>query len=673
MRWENPNPNGWFPRLSPNGDFVICGAGEVFIAEVKNDVYPISLGDGFAGAWLTPQWAIFSSNKTKTAVAVYNPYTKERREVVLTSDVANHNDLDAKDGIFTLTLANPGRVLKCVPNLTTKPVQCGVGVITPVKGLKTRTAGGYIAAIYDSNFIRRWELNGTIRDTPVTTDLIDINKEGEIGFGYFGPSKYIDTKGAIVDITATLWKKETPPVILNLDGKKWIFTGTEIPLRDDPNDPLTDQLVLGRFDSSGCLPLQRQPISYLDVVYAGGHFIVAGCTDRGQLVIQDVDVNAPLQPFPPDIRPPMPQGTIQFELSAKNGMAPLVVHARLTQKENIRTWRWLLNGQRHLPVEGDTHEFLFEVEGFNTIDVLAQGVLADDAHLPDSGGKLVYAGPQEVIIGARDFLKGFAGVQTGFGEPIVTDDNAYAELKSRHWQAARLGASYYDSKSGTFSDIPEMTLRMVKEATDQGLRPIVVCTSYDGLRNVPEFTDVEWFNEPNGTVTKYFTPEAYAATLPEAIQICRERNLRLWVGSINNLSRDGLSYLSKIIPAVPFDIGISVHRYPEKNLRFEAAHAGFESRQDEVDKLKIIIGSRPWCVTEFGYHQRGYKSCFRKVPPLTNIEIRDRIDKELQFFSANGADCAIWYQVWEGPEPDYGLMDINRKWKEPQSWRPPNA
>lgn len=660
MRWDNPIANGWFPRLSPDGNFCIFGAGEVFISEVKVDAIPQSLGPGFAGAWLNAQWAIFSADGDKKSLAVYNPYTRERRVVQLNE--AEHNDLDAGDDVFVLTVANPGRVVRFVPNLKTNPVTCIPKVLTPTGGLVAKTAGKFVVANY-KGVIRRWAEDGTIRDSNIETNLLTINKLGEIGFGYWGEAQYLDLKGNVVNVTCTTWKQESVPVIVNLPNKKWIFTGTEIPMRDDPNDPLTDQMVIGRFDSSGCLVFQRQPPLYLDVVAAGNYFIVAGCTNRGKLVIQNCLINEALQPFPPDTRPEMPQPVVQFELDRRTGIAPLVVNGRLTKKENVRTWRWLLNGDIHKPVEGNTHQFELSTNGLYTIDVRAQGILADDEHLPGSGGQQTYAGVQEVIVGSNQFKEGFDGCHTGFGECIIGNDNAYQELLIRKWKAARVEAAH-DSD-------PQKTFNIVKEVLDNQLRPMCICRTLTDLESVPEYIDVEWQNEPNGNVApgRYWPPEEYAASLSKVVEICRRRNLRLWVGSINNISRDGLSYLSKIIAAVPFDIGISVHRYPEKNLRFESAHAGFKSRQDEIDQLKKIISNRRWCVTEFGYTQKPRRSCFRTVPGLTNSEVLDRINKEMQLFRSNGASCAIWFQVWES-EPDSGLMDVNRKWKEPQSWRP---
>ncbi|MDD5366950.1 MAG: hypothetical protein PHR30_16555 [Gallionellaceae bacterium] len=340
------------------------------------------------------------------------------------------------------------------------------------------------------------------------------------------------------------------------------------------------------------------------------------------------------------------------------GDAPLSTVATV-RLAHAQTWRWLLNGIIDPPHDGATHAFHLSQPGTYQMAVRAQG--EDGVVVTSPSVSVIVDTPAPIIVPppAPSYPTGWLGVQTGFGE--VRGAGLYAELRARGWELARIEAAHNSD--------PTMTALCVQEVLDAGLRPLTICRTLPDLTSVPEWTDVEWQNEPDlGTwPTRRYSPAQYVATLPDVIALCARRHLRLWVGSLSNLSADALLWLELILPDTHPSAGISVHRYPRSNLQFGAAQPGFKSRWEEVACLKQLIAPHPFLVSECGYHQSGYRSCFRKVPPLTNQEIADRMRQEIAFWREAGAAGLVWYQVGEDGDPKYGLQTREGTWKEPQS------
>jgi len=368
-----------------------------------------------------------------------------------------------------------------------------------------------------------------------------------------------------------------------------------------------------------------------------------------------------LQPYvAPTVPPPAVPIIHRVSVQPQTGEAPLTVTAAV-QIDQAWTWRWLLNGVIHPPHDGSLHVFTDLPAGTHAIQVRAQGTAATPV-TSDPVTVQVTApppAPDPIPPPAPSYPEGRHGVQTGFGE--VRGAQLCADVRARGWELARIEAAHTSD--------PLITAACVEEVLVAGLRPLTICRTELDLWSVPMWTDVEWQNEPDlgcwpGT---RWSPTQYAVSLREVVRICDQQHLRLWVGSLSNLSVSALTWLEAVMSAVPEHIGISVHRYPHKNLTFGAANPGFASREAEVEALQTLIDGRPFLVSEYGYHQSGYRSCFRKVPPLTNQEIADRMAQETAFWREAGAEALVWYQVGEDGDLKYGLQTADGQWKEPQS------
>ena len=695
MRWVCPVPNGWWPRLSDDGAFVSHGAGECFVTPIGPDAVPLSLGPGFAGRWIKG-WLLFHADGQKRTLALYNPRTGERKAVALAPDLAEANDLDANDGIFVLSLRRPGRILRCTLDPeAAAPVPVDVTVLCESGGLEALTAGGFVA----SNFllhpetgtygVRRWAPDGTVKDV-IRSDAneVTVSSTGEVGFGYYGPVLFLSAKdNSVWDGSGTPWRRETPPCFVAAGSRLWLVTGTEDPAIVDPADPLARPLIIARpvtpglyggsgggvtpVSSPGCLYFDRQPPLHPHARRVGDELLVAGHDANGRLVVQSQPLE-PLWPFPIDRRPPMPPAWTRFRVDRTEGAAPLEVVAERLEERNVLTRRWQV-GARDLevlpnaptPNAGETYRYRFTEPGDYDVDLKVQGVLADEAHLPGTGGLITFAGRQTIMVRPPApqpepepepqppdprFRTGFRGIQMGFGQPLVTPDyNPYVEMKARNLEAARIGAAY--RTGGTFEDRAEMAQLMVREVLDAGLRPIVVCRTLQNLQDVPPYIDIGWQNEPEGIVDHKWTPAEYALSIPEVMAICRRRHLFPWFGENGNLDPDPLAWLAQIMPWVPEDAGVSVHWYPGKN------GLPYPPALEKVQAFKALVGTRRIALTETGFNTGPWSEwrlawrwppIYRVTCRLLDLEVAKRTKAVFEFFRAQGFEVCIGYQRMDG-------------------------
>jgi hypothetical protein len=646
---------------------------------------------------------------------IYNPRTTEQKRVDLEPSLAAHNWMDADGGAFVLALAQPGRILYCTLDVTApEPVPVNVTPLCPSGARAAVIAGGYVAANYliqESPEVwgpRRWYLDGTTKDVArPDANEVTVSTHGEVGFGYWGPAQFIGAHdSSIFDATCTPWKAETPPCIAIIDGVLWVVTGTEDPNGADPADPLAHLSIIARpIDSShlwggdaavvspGCLTFKRQPCLHPHAVRVGNELIITGHDSQGRMAVQSMPLE-PLGAFPVDTRPPMPQPKIAFTLSIASTVAPTTVDATVSVEENTRegTRRWQFDGKNCVatptkPNSGPTYRYEISDAGTHTFDLKVQGVLADAQHLPDSGGKIVFAGPQSVTFTAEipdplPMPKLKRGCQAGFGDPIVGSDNVYVELDKRGWNLARVTANA-DSA---------ITAAILAEVTAQNLEPVIIVEdeTLTSLTGDCGGLKAEYYNEPDLRKDELRDPAHYAARFLNALQYARDHNIDLHVGAISNPSRESLAWLRRVCSALPADVPVAFHRYPQNDWDVATVpRDGYVSRTAEFAAIRAAAPGRRLLYTEFGwkqdrFHQGGIEiTLFGRTfyiggrwRSLKDEEIRDRMRGEFVIVEAENARAAAagqpliyaatWYQVWEGDEDLFGLMRKDRTWK-PQS------
>lgn len=276
------------------------------------------------------------------------------------------------------------------------------------------------------------------------------------------------------------------------------------------------------------------------------------------------------------------------------------------------------------------------------------------------------------------------GLQTSAGEP--TGAWVYPALRFMGVENVRIGANRD----------PSVLRACLAEAEPQFACPMTIVQVPGLIEDLPSGRrQVELNNEPDlGTSSPFVDPKTgrrtpvpvtvYREWIREAVRLCDERRARgdetqLWVGAVSNFSEPAFAYLRAIMPVVPVDVGVSIHRYADPGTAHERPRAprpGFASRRQEVDAFKAIIGGRRWAVTEFGWSTapQTYRTFwwFRRRFRWTPEQVRDAIRQELDFWEEAGAVAAYLYQLASGPDPTkvedcYGILTDDRTTWLPQA------
>ena len=206
------------------------------------------------------------------------------------------------------------------------------------------------------------------------------------------------------------------------------------------------------------------------------------------------------------------------------------------------------------------------------------------------------------------------------------------------------------------------------------VRSVLDCDSIP--YNVPR-VHVEMGNEPD---VHGITPSAYLALVRDVAAWAEVRrqnygrqDVRLWAGAVSNFSPSAFAWLDYVLPGLPAGVGITMHRYPEGGVRdMRAPRKGYKTRDAEVADLTRRIGSRPWGISETGWHtapQQEQSWCpfgGRKFA-WTDEQVTVTIRAELEWWRVQGAAFCVCYQINDGPTNEtinrYGIRRVDGTWK----------
>jgi len=241
-------------------------------------------------------------------------------------------------------------------------------------------------------------------------------------------------------------------------------------------------------------------------------------------------------------------------------------------------------------------------------------------------------------------LDSAAGLQCGFGEAL----GMYTLLAVRRegFTVVRL-----DLQQASFTQ----TTAFAREAVDAGLTPLCIIRTPEQLLYLPRGAWAELGNEPD--LGNGWTVDTYLVAADRAVDIARQADLRLYLGAVSNLNKRGLAFLQRLPWRAWPSARCSVHRYPNGHLP-TIPHAGMASRDDEVRRLRAIIGAdRGWIVSECGYHEHEW----------TADEVALHMAWERRFFAQQGCELVVAYQIGDGPSTDYrdhyGFRGLDLAWK----------
>lgn len=465
--------------------------------------------------------------------------------------------------------------------------------------------------------------------------------------------------GRVVDATCSPWGEDDDGLqFVPLDGALWLWGAAMI--------TPTQWGIVGRpVGDPACIRFCTTPQPDWRV-WLGMHaqfgrvwyVEVGGITDQ-----EPIDQLRTVFPIPP---------AASFILDVTSGTVPFTVIARLSFR-GLTTWRWLLDDAIHQPITGDTHVFAITEPGTHAIG-LRTSPAVDVAPQP------VTALPAPVVVTPPVTLPtphpAFRiGCQTGFGYPVGTD--VLSVMKAKGWAVQRIGIDHKNPKK-------EWLLACVAEVQDAGLTPLVLIPT-TLAEWVPEGVEVEFYsNDLDPTIMgaeadlRQLDPVAIAASVDAVMPMCREKGQAVYAGCVSNFSLPALDWLKRFSNALKAqDVVLTVHRYPDYGTRTSAdPRKGFKTREDEYRALEAAVGDRPWAVTESGWHVGKYMKwqgdlykVLERIWPgscsftLNRQQCADNCLGDARWVRDHGGLMYIWFQAWEGKEPDSGLRDIHDVWQ----------
>lgn len=273
MIWHPRQPNGWFPKLSPDGRYVLYGFWETHLADLDTGKeYEVLAPTGSRmnpAGWLDSQ--TFISHTEGGSANVYKVSVSDLNPVPLGVDgIANWSH--AKDGHYALSRADRSVLIR-----DGKPFRPDISTYGAV-----RLAGEF--TVISNRFTGRTLLfrgDQLVRELP-EDNLWNVNANGDVAVGYYGEVKVYPFGGELVDGTITPWRAEGVPALVRHDGDLWLWTASD-------DNIVNKQMVLGRrLGEKEPIALLDFPAVSVDAVVRGGAWVIAGNSDKGALEVRTV-------------------------------------------------------------------------------------------------------------------------------------------------------------------------------------------------------------------------------------------------------------------------------------------------------------------------------------------------------------------------------------------------
>lgn len=244
------------------------------------------------------------------------------------------------------------------------------------------------------------------------------------------------------------------------------------------------------------------------------------------------------------------------------------------------------------------------------------------------------------------------GINAGFGEPIAHE---VAGLREHRYTQVRQDLQFITD--------PRTVMMLRNDLWNSDIRPLWIIREPQASF-VLAGDRIELCNEPN---LNGYTPEVYAALWNRVAPTLLSCGATVFAGSVSNLDQNGIYWLRRAWRCMsPKPTHVSVHRYPETS-GFLRPHKGFQTREEEVDALRQIIGDATIAVTEFGYHTAWRKwRGFWPLRPWRDGQVMSFAMQEWQFWSNMGVESAYIYQLNDSPTnrtERYGVRQLDGAWK----------
>ncbi len=280
--WTAPFIDGWWPKLSPDGKYLLCGDGNGRILDVASKATVALLPKTFmSSGWLNPTQCVCQGDLSGTDHQ-WHEYRLDAPSFTLPAELGPALNFNGAGGNVWAG-GNTKQIWAGDQHGNAQLIAAGYTATVGIDGHIVYTVLG----VPDTNstlFVRH---GGVIQRsfTPAAApSRVVAGAQGYVGYGYSGPSWLNTPDNQNIEVGVTPDHVESPPLAFLHKGTVWLATTGDRGIYLRP---------LGVRDKAITITV---PAINCDVVSMGDYFLVASQTDKGRLTISTIPADAALLP-----------------------------------------------------------------------------------------------------------------------------------------------------------------------------------------------------------------------------------------------------------------------------------------------------------------------------------------------------------------------------------------
>ena len=279
-RWENIPGNGWFPNVSPDGNYVGGGAAAVSVFDLRNRTVT-SVGPGCYAARFLRQGVLtylcYTSNSTATRMEAlegsWTPYATGDDPALVAG-----NQFEANNGHWASWLGSRGVAYDGIDlgygyGVSQNGTWVGLAPNNNNDRLDMFNNAQFQGSVYPQSPMGEW-------------DVLD----GYAAYGGHGPTWGYSQRDGDVNLTLAPGGYEGSIQLIKIGDSIWVSTSAW-------DFAANTGYVLIRPWNDRAAIIVRGLVADSHVVFTGSEFVIATTTDQGILSVYKVPVNAPRYTF----------------------------------------------------------------------------------------------------------------------------------------------------------------------------------------------------------------------------------------------------------------------------------------------------------------------------------------------------------------------------------------
>lgn len=294
--WQASFEDGWNPRLSPDGRYLLVGSEACRVIDVatKTVVKTISGGQSASSGWLDRSKCVINADFSGTD-RMWRTYRLDApffNSPLALGPSLNFNG--AGGGVWAG--GNTTQIFAGNANGGARQIADGYGATVDETG-----AVVYSIDVHTSPRLVVWKDDKILRTIIPAgpTSRVLIGADGYVGYGFYGPSWLNTPDNKNMQVGVTLDMKESPPLAFMHQGAVWLATSDDNGVYLRPLGVRDKAIVIS-------IPYEAPYGGAVDVsvVSVGAKMIVASCDAKGRLTVADVPSSTALEPIPaPPVNP----------------------------------------------------------------------------------------------------------------------------------------------------------------------------------------------------------------------------------------------------------------------------------------------------------------------------------------------------------------------------------